>query len=212
MLSVCVFASGRGSNFQALLDQIDQGKVDAQVVLVISNKSSAGALEIARKRGIPALHISDVHFSSTQEYVERLLALLQEHGVGLIVLAGYLKMVPSEVITRYRHRIINIHPALLPSFGGKGLYGHFVHEAVLAYGCKVSGATVHIVDIEYDTGPPIVQKCVPVHDDDTPDTLAVRVLQVEHEILPQVVHLFAQNRVVVSGHHVRILPERREEI
>ncbi len=208
MLRVCVFASGRGSNLLSLLQHIEEGLVKAQVVMVISNKSTAGALEIARSHGIPAVHISDTHFASEKEYIERLLSLLKQYDVQLIVLAGYLKMIPAEIVERYRHRIINIHPALLPSFGGKGLYGHHVHQAVLEYGCKVSGATVHLVDVEYDSGAPIIQKCVPVLDDDTPETLAERVLQVEHEILPQAVQLFAENRVVVNGRKVTILSKK----
>lgn len=204
MLSICVFASGRGSNMQALLDAIDAGHVDARVVLVISNKSAAGALETATARGIPAVHTSDTHFTSESSYIDHLLRLLQEHHCDFIVLAGYLKKIPAAIIQRFSQRIINIHPALLPSFGGKGLYGHHVHEAVLAYGCKVSGATVHLVDLEYDTGAPILQKCVPVLEGDTPDTLAERVLKVEHEILPLAVQLFAEQRVTIQGHRAII--------
>jgi len=212
MINVCVFASGRGSNFQALLEQIDLGAVDARIVLVISNKSAAGALEIARSHNIAAMHLSDVHFPSEEEYVQRLMALLKEYQVQLIVLAGYLKKVPVAVIRRFQNRILNIHPALLPSFGGKGLYGHFVHEAVLEYGCKLSGATVHLVDAEYDTGAPILQKCVPVLEDDTPETLAARVLEIEHQILPEAVQLFACNRVVIRGRRAFILPEKDKDI
>lgn len=208
MISVCVLASGRGSNLQALLDKIDNGQVDAQVVLVMSNKSTAGALEIAKAYGIPAVHISDTHFPSEREYVIRFLSLLDKYHVQLIVLAGYLKKIPTEVVTGFQNYIINIHPALLPSFGGKGLYGHFVHEAVIKFGCKVSGATVHLVDAEYDTGAPILQKCVPVLEEDTAETLAARVLKVEHEILPLAVQLFAQNRVMMKDRRIFILPEK----
>jgi len=200
-------ASGRGSNLQALLKAIERGEVDARVVLVISNKSAAGALEIARSRQIATVHLSESHFGSEAEYVERLLELLQRHQVELIVLAGYLKKIPPAAVSRYQHRIINIHPALLPSFGGPGLYGHFVHDAVLQYGCKVSGVTVHLVDANYDSGAPILQECVPVIEGDTAETLAARVLQVEHRLLPAAIQLFARNRVQVEGRRVRILPE-----
>ncbi len=209
MLSICVFASGRGSNLQALLDAIAAGRVAARVLLVISNKSAAGALEIARARGIPALHTSDTHFRGEADYCHHLLDLLRAHRCDFIVLAGYLKKVPAEVVQKYKDRIINIHPALLPSFGGKGLYGHHVHEAVLAYGCKVSGATVHLVDLEYDSGAPILQKCVPVYETDDAETLAARVLEAEHEILPQAVQLFAENRVTIRGHRACIAPSPR---
>ncbi|MCR4438648.1 MAG: phosphoribosylglycinamide formyltransferase [bacterium] len=209
-LRLAVLASGRGSNLEAILRAIDRGELDAEVAAVISNKSTAGALEIARSRGIPAVHLSALQFSSQEEFDKALLQLLERHAVNFIALAGYLKMLSPTIVRAFRHRILNIHPALLPSFGGKGLYGHYVHEAVLAYGCKVSGATVHLVDEEYDTGPPVIQECVPVLEDDTPETLAARVLTVEHRIYAQALQLFAEDRVVVEGRRVRILPAKRE--
>jgi len=205
-LRLAVFASGRGSNFQAILKNIENGSLWARVVVVISNRSKAGALETAREYGIPDYHISPKHFENEDDYVTRLLEVLKQHGTEMIILAGYLKKVPVQIVREYRNKILNIHPALLPSFGGKGLYGHFVHEAVLDYGCRVSGATVHLVDEEYDHGPPIMQECVPVLDGDTPDTLAARVLQVEHKIFSQAIQLFAENRIVIEDRKVRILP------
>ena len=205
-IKITAFASGRGSNLEAILKNIDEGRLNAKVVAVIANKSKAGALENAGKRGIAAYHISCLHFDSDKEFEERLLSVLKEHGTELVVLAGYMKKIPATIIRAYKGRILNIHPALLPSFGGHGLYGHFVHEAVLNYGCKVSGATVHLVDEEYDTGPPIVQKCVPVKEDDTPDTLAARVLKVEHEIFSEAIQLFAQNRVKFEDGKLTIAP------
>lgn len=205
-LRIAVFASGRGSNFEAILDHIKKGDLNAKVVAVISNKSAAGALQTARENDIPAFHISRLHFDSDEVYVNKLLTVLQEHGTELVVLAGYMKKMPAQVVRAYKNKMLNIHPALLPSFGGKGLYGHFVHEAVLEYGCKVSGATVHIVDEEYDTGPPVVQRCVPVQEDDTPETLAARVLEVEHQIFPEAIRLFAERRVKISGRKLSILP------
>jgi len=209
-LRLAVLASGRGSNLEAILRAIERGELDAEVVVVISNKSTAGALEIARARNIPAVHLSALQFSSQEEFDRALLDLLAQHGVNFIALAGYLKMLSPTIVRAFRHRILNIHPALLPSFGGKGLYGHYVHEAVLAYGCKVSGATVHLVDEQYDTGPPVIQECVSVHEDDTPETLAARVLTVEHRIYAQALQLFAEDRVVVEGRRVRILPAKKE--
>lgn len=203
-LRLAIFASGRGSNFEAILKNIKAGKLFATVVVVISNRSKAGALEIARQNGIPAFHISMLQFDNEKEYERHLLNVLHEHNTQLIVLAGYLKKVPVPIVRAFRNKILNIHPALLPSFGGKGLYGHYVHEAVLEYGCKVSGATVHLVDEEYDHGPPVMQECVPVQDDDTPETLAARVLKVEHKIFSKAIQLFAEDRIVIEKRRVKV--------
>ncbi|HPG39356.1 MAG TPA: phosphoribosylglycinamide formyltransferase [bacterium] len=203
-LRVTVFASGRGSNLEAILKNINAGKVNARIVAVISNNSKAGALELAGKNNIPAYHISQKQYTDEHLFSDALLKVLQQHNTQLIALAGYMKKIPLPVIRAFKDRILNIHPALLPSFGGHGLYGHFVHEAVLNYGCKISGATVHIVDEDYDTGPPVCQQCVPVLENDTPDTLAARVLAVEHEIFSQAIQLFAQGRVQVKGRRVII--------
>ena len=203
-MNIAVFASGRGSNFQAILKAIDDGRLPARVSLLISNNSNAGALEIARSQKIPAIHLSQKQFSSDIAYEERLLELLKQHSVELIALAGYMKRVPARVIERYRNRILNIHPALLPAFGGPGMYGIHVHEAVLAAGVKASGATVHIVDEEYDKGPIVMQKTVEVLSGDTPETLAARVLPVEHEIYPKALAAFASNRVHIEGRKVWI--------
>jgi len=153
------------------------------------------------------VHFSAKLFSSQQEYVQGLLELLEAHHVDFIALAGYMKMVPPELIARYRNRIVNIHPALLPEFGGHGMFGMHVHEAVLAAKRKESGATVHIVDEEYDRGPIVLQKRIPVNDGDTPETLAQRVLHIEHEIYPQALQLFAKNRIVLEGGIVNIRKE-----
>ncbi len=177
---VAVAVSGRGSNLAALLDQLG-GSQDAAVVLVLSDRADAPALDRARAAGIEAVPLAD--WRSGTEW----LALLEAHRVGLLVLAGYLKLVPAEVIGRLRGRIINVHPALLPAFGGKGMYGRRVHEAVLASGAHESGATIHLVDEEYDRGVILAQERVPVKPDDTADTLAARVLVAEHRLLPAVV-------------------------
>ncbi len=192
MLNVAVFGSGRGSNFQSILTALQQGRVrDVAIRLVISNSSSAGILEIARTHCIPAFHLSQRQFSSGEAFITALLALLREHQVNFIVLAGYMKQVPAPVVQAYRGKIINIHPALLPKFGGSGMYGMRVHEAVLAAGEQESGATVHYVDEEYDHGAIILQQRVPVMAGDTPATLAARVLAVEHEIYPEALRRLA---------------------
>ncbi len=177
-LAVCV--SGRGSNLQALVEAL-RGSGVAEVALVLSNRADAPALEVARAAGIPAEPLAD--YRDAAEWLRR----LAEHRVDLVVLAGYLKLVPAPVIAAYRGRIVNIHPALLPAFGGPGMYGRRVHEAVLASGASESGATVHLVTEEYDQGPILAQARVPVLPGDTPETLAARILQVEHRLLPAVV-------------------------
>jgi phosphoribosylglycinamide formyltransferase 1 len=203
-MNIAVFASGRGSNFQAILKAIDDGRLPARVTLLVSNNSNAGALELARSRNIPAIHINQKQYSSEDLYGEQLLELLTRYGVELIALAGYMKRVPGKVINRFRNRILNIHPALLPAFGGVGMYGIHVHEAVLASGAKITGATVHIVDEEYDKGPIVMQKTVEVLSGDTPETLAARVLPVEHEIYPEAIAAFADKRVRIEGRRVWI--------
>lgn len=177
-LAVCV--SGRGSNLVALLEALT-GSPAAEVVLVLSNKADAPALDRARERGIPAEAFDN--FRDAAEWLAR----LARHHVDLVVLAGYLKLVPAGVISAYRGRILNIHPALLPDFGGPGMYGHHVHEAVVRSGVPFSGATVHLVDEEYDRGAILGQARVPVLPGDTADTLAARVLGAEHRLLPAVV-------------------------
>jgi len=175
---VAVLVSGGGTNLQALLDQLHDSPI-ARVARVISNRADAGALQRARRAGIPTTVLRDP--SDAQE----LLAALGD--AHLVVLAGYLKLVPGAVVSRFRGRMINIHPALLPDFGGPGMYGHRVHEAVLASGAKESGATVHFVDETFDRGAIIAQERVPVLKGDTSETLAARVLDAEHRLLPRVV-------------------------
>ena len=207
MLNIAVFGSGRGSNFQAILTAIQQGIIsEASVCLVLSNNSGAGLLEIARANGIPAVHMSRKNFLGEEEYVDALLDILHRHGTNFIALAGYMKQVPSRVISTYRDRILNIHPALLPRFGGKGMYGIHVHEAVIAAGESVSGATVHLVDEEYDRGPIVLQRTVPVSPGETPETLAAKVLQIEHTLYPEALRLFAAGRIVIHHRTVTILP------
>ena len=199
-LHIAVFASGRGSNFQALLQTIEEKRIpNAEIVLVVSNNSDAGALEVARKHDIPAVHLSQKQFATEEEFNRAFHQTLEDHGVNFVALAGYMKRLDAALIKRYRNRIINIHPALLPMFGGKGMYGSRVHEAVIASGVKITGVTVHIVDEEYDHGPIVLQRGVPVEDYDSPDTLAARVLKVEHQLYPEAMRLFAEGKVRVNG-------------
>jgi formyltetrahydrofolate-dependent phosphoribosylglycinamide formyltransferase len=177
-VAVCV--SGGGSNLQALLDRL-QGEAPARVVLVLSNRPDAGGLERARLAGVPAEVLSDP--ADASEWITR----LGRRDVDLLVLAGYLKLVPAGVVQKYAGRIVNVHPALLPAFGGAGMYGKRVHEAVIASGAPETGPTVHLVDEEYDRGEILAQQRVPVLADDTPARLAERVLAVEHALLPEVV-------------------------
>jgi formyltetrahydrofolate-dependent phosphoribosylglycinamide formyltransferase len=184
---IAVLASGHGSNLQALLDAFSDREASAEVVLVASNRADAGALERARRAGV-----ATAVMSRDGQDADELIALLRAHQVDLVVLAGYLKQVPDAVIAACRDRILNIHPALLPMFGGPGMYGRRVHEAVLASGVRVSGATVHLVDEQYDHGRILAQWPVPVHEGDTPETLAARVLEVEHRLLPAAVRAYGR--------------------
>jgi len=192
MLHIAVFGSGKGSNFGAILEAMKVGKITgATIRLVLSNNSRAGILDIARVNDIPAVHVSERQFSDYGEFARGLLRILAEHGVNFIVLAGYMKKVPGEIVAAFRGRILNIHPALLPKFGGEGMYGMRVHEAVIAAGEKESGATVHRVEEEYDRGPIVAQRLVPVYPGDTPESLAARVLRIEHELYPEAIGMIA---------------------
>lgn len=179
-MRVAVALSGRGSNLDALLHTLARART-AQVVLVLSNRADAGGLDIARAQGIPTLVFHDPADATVW------LDALEHARVDLLVLAGYLKLVPAAVVARWRGRIVNVHPALLPGFGGPGMYGRRVHEAVLRSGAAESGASVHLVDEVYDRGQVLAQERVPVLPGDTPETLAARVLAVEHRLLPAVV-------------------------
>lgn len=193
-IRITVLASGSGSNFQAIVDKIASGQLNARIMALVCNNRNAYVLERARQAGIRAEHWSEVRAGSREAFVEGLLNILRETRTELIVLAGYMKLLPAEVVNEFAGRIINIHPALLPKFGGQGMYGMFVHEAVIAAGETESGATVHFVDAEYDRGPIFLQRKVPVLPDDTPETLRERVLNVEHELLPEAIAKFAAER------------------
>lgn len=196
MLKVGVLVSGGGTNLQAILDAIDSGKItNAKVEVVISNNPGAYALERARNHGIEAVCMSPKEFESRDAFNEAFLKKVDEYRLDLIVLAGFLVKIPEEMTKRYEHRIINIHPSLIPSFCGVGYYGLKVHEAALARGVKVTGATVHFVDSGMDTGPIILQKAVEVQKGDTPEILQRRVMeQAEWVILPEAIDMIANNK------------------
>ncbi|MBQ8663167.1 MAG: phosphoribosylglycinamide formyltransferase [Eubacterium sp.] len=202
MLRVAVLVSGGGTNLQAIIDAIDAGTItNTEIVSVISNNKNAYALERAKKHGIPAICISPKDYADRPAFHEALLAALAEVQADLIVLAGYLVVIPEIMIQKYRNRIINIHPSLIPSFCGTGYYGLKVHEGVLARGVKVTGATCHFVDEGTDTGPIILQKAVEVQPGDTPEVLQRRVMeQAEWVIMPKAIDLIANGKVsVVDG-------------
>ena len=186
MLRVGVMVSGGGTNLQAILDAVDAGEItNAEIAVVISNNPGAYALERAKKHGVEALCISPKDYESRDAFNEAFLAKVDEYHLDLIVLAGFLVKIPAAMIEKYEHKIINIHPSLIPKYCGKGFYGKRVHKAVLEGGEKESGATVHFVDEGVDTGEIILQEKVPVLEGDTPDELAARVLKVEHRILAE---------------------------
>ena len=205
MLQLAVLGSGRGSNFQAILSTIQRGELKGvSIKLVISNNSAAGILEIARTHGLPALHISQKQFVTEVDFVDAMLHALRAHSVNFIVLAGYMKRLHPRMVATYKNRVINIHPALLPEFGGEGMYGMHVHRAVLAAGRPVSGATVHIVDEEYDRGLIVLQRQVTVAPGETPESLAAKVLAVEHGLYPEAIRLFAEGRVTVTERSIAV--------
>ena len=206
MLKVGVLVSGGGTNLQAILDAIDCGKItNAEVSLVISNNPKAYALERAKNHNIEAVCISPKQYESREEFHKTLLEKLKESGVELIVLAGFLVAIPPMIVEAYPNKIINIHPSLIPSFCGPGMYGLHVHEAALAKGVKVSGATVHFVSEEVDGGPIIYQEAVSIADLDTAEAIQKRVLEIEHKILPMVVRYYCEDRIRIEKGRVHIL-------
>lgn len=206
MLKVGVLVSGGGTNLQAIIDAVESGKItNTSIEVVISNNANAYALERARKHGIEALCISPKNFATRDEFNEELLRKIDEYNLDLIVLAGCMVVLPPKLIEKYTNRIINIHPALIPSFCGKGYYGLHVHEEVLSRGVKITGATVHFVDEGTDTGPIILQKPVEVEQEDTPEILQKRVMQqAEWIILPEAINLIANEKVKITDGKVFI--------
>ncbi|KIH76764.1 phosphoribosylglycinamide formyltransferase [Geoalkalibacter ferrihydriticus DSM 17813] len=201
-LRVGVLASGRGSNLQSLIDQSLAGKIDAQIVLVASNKADAGALDKAREAGIATRVLDHRNFGSREEFDGAMVAALREAGVELVLLAGFMRLLSPVFLDAFPQRIMNIHPALLPAFPGLN-----VQRQALEYGARFSGCTVHFVDGGLDTGPIIIQAAVPILENDTEESLAARILVEEHRIYPRAVQLFAEKRLRIEGRRVRIEPE-----
>jgi len=204
-IRLAVLLSGGGTTLENLCERIDAGQLDAEVVVVVSSLSQVKGVERARRRNIPVHVVRRRDHATLESFSAAIDAILDTARVDLVCLAGF--MVLWKIPDRYLGRVMNIHPALIPSFCGQGMYGHFVHEAVVAKGVKVSGCTVHFVDNEYDNGPIILQKTVPVGFDDTPDDVAKRVFEQECLAYPEAVQLFAEGRLKVEGRRVRILPK-----
>ena len=203
-MRLAVFASGGGTNFQAILDAIDAGDLPAEVACCVSNTPTAGALDRADQQDIPTAILTPSSFEAPAPFGRALLEALSAHGATFVALAGYMQKIPPAVVDEYRGRMTNIHPALLPAFGGQGMYGMHVHEAVIEYGVHWSGVTVHLVDEEYDHGPVVLQEPVPVYDGDTPQDLAARIKTVEHRLYPHALRLFAEGRVQIDNRRVHI--------
>jgi formyltetrahydrofolate-dependent phosphoribosylglycinamide formyltransferase len=203
-LKLAVLLSGGGTTLQNVLDRIDAGELPARVQVVVSSKPEAYGLERARSRNIDTHVIARRDFPNSAAFSEAVTNTIEPYQPGLILLAGFMQL--YRVPEKYLGKVMNIHPALIPAFCGKGLYGHRVHEAVLEHGAKVSGCTVHFVDNRYDHGPIIVQKTVPVLEGDTAETLAARVFQKECEAYPEAIRLFAEGRLVIDGRRVKVLP------
>ncbi len=203
-LRVAVLLSGNGTSLENLFEQIDSGALRAEVVVVIASKEKAYGLERARRRGIPAIAVPRVRDPDIGPFNDRLHAVLDEHDVDLVALLGFLSL--FELRGKYEGRTINVHPALIPAFCGKGFYGRRVHEAVLASGVKLTGATVHFSDEQYDHGQIILQEAVPVLEDDTVETLSARVMASERRLVPRAIQLFAEGRIRIEGRRTRIRP------
>ncbi len=204
-INLAVLASGGGTTLQNIIDQIAAGSLDARVSVVIASRPGVGALGRAAEARIPNFVVERRQFDSVEAFSHQIFSLCNDAAADLICLAGWLSLL--SVPDRYRGRVMNIHPALLPGpFGGKGMFGHHVHEAVIAHGCKVSGCTVHFVDDKYDNGPIIVQRTCPVMENDTPDSLAARVFEQEKLAYPQAIRLFQNGKLRLEGRRIRILP------
>lgn len=201
-LRVAVLLSGEGTSLENLCERIDAGELPARVVLVVASKAGAGGLRRAARRGIPAVAVPRKEHPDTRAFNDALHAELAKHEVDLVALLGFLSI--FELRGRWDGRCINVHPALIPAFCGSGMYGRRVHEAVLAAGVKLSGATVHFADDHYDSGPILLQEAVPVRDDDTPETLAARVQAAERRLVPEAIRLIAEGRVAIEGRRTKL--------
>lgn len=205
MLKIGVLISGGGTNLQALIDNINEGNIDGKIELIVSNKKDAYGLIRGKLAGIETLYLDPKTYATSEEYNLKLIEEFIKRQIDLVVLAGYLKILSEDFIKTFKNRIINIHPSLIPSFCGDGYYGERVHKAVLDYGCKYTGATVHFVDEGTDTGPIILQEVVKVEEDDDVDTLKEKVLKIEHKLLCEAVRLLCKDRIVLEGRNTKII-------
>jgi len=204
MFRIVVFVSGRGSNLKSIYNSISTGKIKAKIVAVVSDKKDCGAIDFAREENINTYFVSNINKNGSISYSD-LANIFRSERINLIVLAGFLKKIPDYFVQRFEFKIINIHPALLPFFGGKGMYGKNVHRAVFNSGTKVSGATVHFVDTIFDHGLIIAQQCTDISDAKTPEAIAEKVLKIEHKILPDVVKKFVERKIKVESNRVFLL-------
>lgn len=205
MKRIGVLVSGGGSNLQAIIDSIENGNLEAEIAVVISNKPGVFALERAARHGISSEIIDHHDYPTVQEFTGAILNSFKKNQVDLVCLAGFLRILDRLLTDAYPNRVLNIHPALLPAFGGKGMYGHHVHEAVIASGAKYSGATVHLVTPETDMGPIVLQGIVEISDTDTPESLAEKVLKIEHRIFPEAVKLLLDERITIDGMRTKLI-------
>ena len=204
MKKIAIFASGGGSNFKAIYKKIISGDIPAKISIVVSNNPNCGAINFAEKNALPTFIFNKVRYPDSHSRNVILMQNLLKANIDLICLAGYMKMIPNNIVAQYKNCILNIHPSLLPDFGGKGFYGMKVHEAVIQSNAIESGVTVHFVDDKYDHGPIVIQKKVKVEADDTPDVLAKKVLILEHRIYPEVVKAFCEGRIVFENNKPKI--------
>lgn len=204
-LNIGVLISGGGTNLQSIIDNINNGNINAKISLVISNKQDAYGLERAKNNNIETLYIDYTKYNDINKFNDKIIEHFKEKNVDLVVLAGYLKILTKKFVKHYNNKIINIHPSLIPSFCGKGYYGLKVHQAVIDYGVKITGATVHFVDENADTGPIIMQDIVHVANNDTAITLQKKVLKKEHSLLPKVIALIADDKIIVKDRKVIII-------
>ncbi|MFC1454787.1 phosphoribosylglycinamide formyltransferase [Candidatus Undinarchaeota archaeon] len=204
MTNIGVLVSGRGSNLQAIIDNVESGYIPGKITVIISNKEDAFGLERARKHNIPAEYVPMKKGEPREEYDARVIEVLDKYNVDLVCLAGYMLIVSKPFVNKYKNAMINIHPALLPAFAG----GIHAQQEALDWGVKVSGCTVHFVTNDIDSGPIIVQKAVPVLEDDTVQTLSARIIEQEHKAFPEAIKLFCEGRLKVQGREVMVLPEK----
>lgn len=201
-IAVMVSGQSGGTNFQAIIDAVHAQKLQAKISLLVSTNELHGAVARAREANIKTLVLPPSQCASSQEWDHQVSDALYQEGVSIVALAGYLRIITPVLLEAFPDRILNVHPSLLPAFGGKGMYGMRVHKSVLEYGCKVTGCTVHIVNENYDMGPIVAQACVPVSDDDTPESIAAHVQAQEHKIYPQCIDLLAREVLRVEGRRV----------